>query len=94
VQRKRSGSALAALCDHLANRGSEQVFTQLLPAEQDIEARLDQLLGDDYLERYDAHQLAQFYVYLNLQASLLESIIACRDAQAAMDWQRLGETRF
>jgi hypothetical protein len=94
AQRKRAGTSLALLCDHLAVRGSANVFEKLLPLEEDIEARLDQLLGADDLDRYDAHQIAQFYVYLNLQVSILESIVACRDAQLAMDWHRLGETRF
>jgi hypothetical protein len=56
--------------------------------------RLDEFLGNDYLHRYDRLQLAQFYVYLNLQASILASIQACREAQAALDWQQLGDTRF
>jgi uncharacterized membrane protein YgaE (UPF0421/DUF939 family) len=94
MQKKNSDSPLALLCDNLADQGSAQDFDKLRPVAEDIETRLDQLLGDDYLERYDAHQIAQFYVYLNLQASILDSIEACRDAQQAIDWPRLGETRF
>ena len=60
----------------------------------DIERQLDELLGEDYLERYDRHQLAQFYVYLNQQASILSSLQDCREAQAAMDWQQLAGSRF
>ena len=59
-----------------------------------IEQRLDEFLEDDYLDRYDRLQLAQFYVYLNLLASILGSLNSCREALVALDWQQLGETRF
>jgi hypothetical protein len=82
------------LCDNLAHLGSPQDFENILPARESVEAQLDELLGDDYLQRYDVHQIAQFYVYLNLQASILDSIVACRDAQQTIDWHRLRESRF
>jgi uncharacterized membrane protein YgaE (UPF0421/DUF939 family) len=91
---RRRDNALAMLCDNLAHLGSPQDFENILPARESVEAQLDELLGDDYLQRYDVHQIAQFYVYLNLQASILDSIVACRDAQQTIDWHRLRESRF
>ena len=85
---------LAQICDALATGDQDQVLEELGTDRAGVEARLDELLGDDYLQRYDQRQLAQFYVYLNLQASILASIQACSDAQAALDWQQLGETKF
>jgi hypothetical protein len=94
AQNRSKDNALAMLCDNIASQGSAQEFVQWRPAAEDVEARLDQMLGDDYLQRYDAHQIAQFYIYLNMQVSILDSIVACRDAQQAIDWQRMGEARF
>ena len=94
VQRNSSGSPIATFCDNLAVNGPTPALVQLQPSVTDIEERLDELLGDDYLDRYDPHELAQFYVYLNLQASIFLSLVACGKAQQALDWQRLRETRF
>lgn len=91
AQREGNRDSMAALCDNLADHGPEQGFSQLRSRLTDIEERLDELLGDDYLDRYDPHQLAQFYVYLNLQASIFFNLDACREAQHALDWQRMGE---
>ncbi|MEH6634615.1 MAG: FUSC family protein [Halioglobus sp.] len=85
---------LAQMCDALAAGAQDQFLQELGTDRTGVEARLDELLGDDYLQRYDQRQLAQFYVYLSLQASILSSIQACSDAQAALDWQQLGETKF
>ena len=78
----------------LAQRGPGEPFAQLRSNLADIEQRLDELLGDSSLGRYDPTQLAEFYVFLNLQASILTSIEACREAQLALDWPQLEETRF
>ena len=94
VRHKTSGNAIATLCDSLADHALPVAFEQLQSSLTGIEAQLDELLGDDYLDRYDSHELAQFYVYLHLHASIFESMQACREAQQALDWQRLGETRF
>ena len=85
---------LAELCDTLAARGSEQPFEDLQQRLGNIGKRLDELVGEDTMSRYEPHEVAQFYVYLNLQASIMESIASCRDAQNALDWQQLGEPRF
>ena len=94
ARRETSGHPIAALCRNLAERGSEQPFEALRMKLANIEERLDEFLGLDYLDRYDARQLAQFYVYLNLQASILGSIQACKEAQEALDWRQLGDTKF
>lgn len=85
---------MAKLCDTLAHNNSDEPFEQVRSSLTNIESQLDELLGEDYLEKYEGRQLAQFYVYLNLQASILSSIQACREAQAALDWRQLGNTRF
>jgi len=92
--RQGAANSLADLCDALAQNSSEEPFEQVRASLVGTQQRLDEFLGNDYLQRYDRAQLAQFYVYLNLQASILTSIQACREAQAALDWQQLGETRF
>ena len=94
TQHNRRDGPMAVLCDNLAIHGSAQAFEQMRSSLAGIQEQLDELLGDDYLDRYHPHELAQFYVYLNLQASIYDSIEACRKAQLALDWQRLGETRF
>jgi hypothetical protein len=38
--------------------------------------------------------MANFYVYINLQASIVASIDQCREALIALDWNQLRETRF
>ena len=94
VQRIRSVNSIAAFCDQLAEHGPVPNLAQLKSRLTDIEERLDELLGDDYLDRYDPLELAQFYVYLNLQASIFLGLVDCAQAQQAIDWQRMGETRF
>ena len=92
--RQGATNSLAHLCDALAQNSREEPFEQVKASLVGTQQRLDEFLGNDYLQRYDRLQLAQFYVYLNLQASILASIQACREAQAALDWQQLGDTRF
>jgi hypothetical protein len=92
--RQGAADSLAHLCHALAQNSGEEPFEQVRASLVGTRQRLDEFLGNDYLHRYDRLQLAQFYVYLNLQASILASIQACREAQAALDWQQLGDTRF
>ena len=94
TRRNSRGNTMATICDKLATLDPAKDVEHLRYSMDNIEARLDELLGDDYLERYSAKELAQFYVYLNLHASIFDSIKTCRKAQQALDWQRLGETRF
>jgi hypothetical protein len=94
ARRQSKGSPLANLCNTLAAMDTDQPFLQLRDSLMDIESQLDKLLGEDYLEKYDRHQLAQFYVYLNQQASILGSLESCHKAQAELDWQQLAGSRF
>jgi hypothetical protein len=55
---------------------------------------LDELRRKDNPLGADLRELAQFYVYLNLQASILQSIGSCHEAQQAMDWEQLTQARF
>ena len=91
---RNSDGALAVLCDKLADFEAAEQLDNLRSAHTGVEARLDELLGEDYLEKYDARVLAQFYVYLNLHASILESIVACMETQRKLDRRRLAESRF
>jgi hypothetical protein len=43
---------------------------------------------------YDRGELADFYVYINLQASILVSIDKCRESLLALDWRQLRESKF
>lgn len=92
--RKGGVKSMAALCDSLAQGDPVPDMATIQDGFTDVQERLDELLGDDYLDRYDPHELAQFYVYLNLQASIYLGLLDCADAQQAIDWQRMGETRF
>lgn len=94
VRRKRNASPMADLCRALAQGETDQASGQLREQLGGLKSRLDELLGPDYLGRYDHAQLAQFYVYLNLQASVLDCLENCRRASKAIDWQALATTRF
>lgn len=90
----REHNPLAELCDTLAGQGPDRPFEAMQRRLADIGRRIDELIGEEPLSRYSRQELAQFYVYLNLQASTMNSIQACRDAQHALDWQQLREPRF
>ena len=87
-------SPLAELSNALAVGPAEHTFEQVRARLRGINERLGEFLGESYLDRYGTQQVAQFYVYLNLQASILSSLQACLDAQQALDWQQLKETKF
>ncbi len=98
AQRRNNPNPLAELCDTLAaNRGAEtidRVFQQSRGRLTGIEQRLDDFLGERPAEKHDRSALAQFYVYLNQQAAIRAGIEGCRQAQQALDWSQLQETRF
>ncbi|MFT4520770.1 MAG: hypothetical protein ACI9JM_003178 [Halioglobus sp.] len=93
-RKQMNNNPLAQLCATLAEGNPASAFDLTREKLTGIQERLDQLLGEDYLQRYDRPQLAQFYLYLNLQSSLLDCIETCRMSQQALDWQQLAETRF
>jgi uncharacterized membrane protein YgaE (UPF0421/DUF939 family) len=90
-------SLLVELCEALAgatgstiNSAFDTVDARLL----DVRERLDDLRQAQQLEKYERAELAQFFVYLNLQVSVLTSIRACQQARQALDWQQLAGSRF
>ena len=87
-------SLLAQLCKALGEGRSTEAFSRFGEKIGDMEQSLDQILGEDRQHEYDRHQLAQFYVVLNVQLSIVNYIDKCRRSQQAMDWQQLAETRF
>jgi uncharacterized membrane protein YccC len=87
-------NVLAELCRTLAQASPGEDISPFGMQIEDVETSLNQMLGDDDQQLYDQHQLAQFYVYLSVQLSILSSIEKCRISQQALDWQQLAETRF
>ena len=94
TDKRTTCNRLVKLCDTLADNKGAAAFGQAREKLVGMDERLDEHLGDDYLERYTPAEIAQFYVYLNLQASILAALEACREAQHNLDWEQLGETRF
>jgi hypothetical protein len=86
---------LAELCRNLAqgklDPGSMATIEQRL---QSTRERLDALRDPQQLAQHDRAELAQFFVYINLQASLLNSLHQCREAMQAIDWQQFAQARF
>jgi uncharacterized membrane protein YccC len=92
--RRARANSLMRLCNTLALGGSEQTFEQSREGLADIEQRLDEHLGSDSLQRFQPSELAQFYVYLNLQVSIQAGLHACREAQNKLDLEQLRYARF
>jgi hypothetical protein len=89
---------LSRLCNSLATpaqqSGIAKTFDEVSKEAGDIESRLGEFLGGDYLNTYDRKELTEFYLYINLQASLLAGIVQCRDSLEALDWHQLQEKKF
>ncbi len=92
------GAILAQLCDALANTkqlGKTPVDFDTASSQFDyIEASLDEFLGENYLESHSRSELTEFYLFLNLQASILASIVQCRSALEKLDWEQLQGNTF
>ena len=92
---QRGPDTLARLCGALADTTDpaelERTFAEVRASLAGVESRLDDFLVD---RRDDLHELAGFYLYLNLQAALAKSIEACRVAQNGIDWPQLRQSRF
>jgi hypothetical protein len=91
-----SPKLLVDLCDNLAGVDPEDsaAFNRIETTLMGVRERLDLLRQEQELQKYDREELAQFFIYLNLQQSILSSIRACQDARRALDWEQLAETRF
>ncbi len=85
---------LRGLCRELAQNRGQAAFDEARDTLSTIEQRLDEHLGTDYQDRHGRHELAQFYIYLSLQASIVSSLYACLEAQNEVDWSLLGKARF
>ena len=85
---------LAQLCATLASRDPAQAIDAAGVGPEALEAQLDDFLGTIDPQQYEQRELGLFYVYLGLQASLLDAIMACRQAQDAMELERLAEPGF
>ena len=95
---KANNKMLARLCSSLANPAHRahiaSTFDEVITEAGSTEARLRDFLGGDYLKIYDRNELTEFYLYINLQASILVGIIQCRDALEALDWEQLQGEKF
>ena len=91
-----SPKLLVDLCDNLAVAGNEDspAFNRIETTLMGVRERLDLLRQEQELQKYQPQELAQFFIYLNLQQSILSSIRSCYNAKQALNWQQLGETRF
>ncbi len=92
-----SHDLLVDLTDNLASgeAQSDDVQEKLIAESLlDMRERLDTLRHPEEVTKYDRAELAQFFVYLNLRASILDSIRACRRAHRDVDWARLAGKRF
>ena len=91
-----SPKLLVDLCDNLSGAENKEsaAFNRIETTLMGVRERLDLLRQEQELQKYQPQELAQFFIYLNLQQSILSSIRACYDAKQALEWQQLGETRF
>ena len=95
----RDGQAglLVQLCETLARRPGREADDAFELVEEHLAGLRDMLDG---LRRLPAPQqvqrteLAQYFVYLNLQASVLACLHTCREARAALPWAQLAGSRF
>ena len=91
-----SPKIMVDLCHNLATADTENnaVFSRVENALMEVNNRLNALRQDEELQKYERQDLAQFFIYLNLQQSILSSVRACYEARRALDWEQLAETRF
>ena len=106
ARRGKPTGLTANLCDTLAcrddplviDREFEMVRKELWQVEEQLRAFLDRDGGDVATAAqagdYNRQEMADFYVYINLQASIVAGIDQCRKALTALDWKQLRETRF
>ena len=98
AREKTDNALLARLCKTLATHPQEAAITATLGApngqRDDIETRLGESLGQDYLEIYDINELTEFYLYINLQAFIHAGLVDCRETLAALDWSQLQGKKF
>ena len=97
-------SLSAALCDILSAEDDltaiENTFAKTRGKLQDVEDDLGKFLDEkeqansDAYPAYSDHEMADFYLYINLQASILKSIDRSKESLMGLNWQQLQETKF
>ncbi|MEM9254608.1 MAG: FUSC family protein [Pseudomonadota bacterium] len=90
----RASSVHTALCQALANGAGADTFARTQKNLATVEERLDRFLEHAGPDQFSRDHLAQFYVFLHLQAAILRSLNACHRAQVDLGLQSLRETRF
>ena len=99
AQKTRSNSKLLSrLCNSLATSANDKdigdIFDEVDREVGNIESRLGEFLGEGYLDTYDRKDLTEFYLYINLQASILAALVQCRESLEELDWDQLQGQRF
>jgi len=89
---------LSSLCNSLASPIPDteiaNTFDEVAGEMDSIESRLSEFLGENYLKTYDRKHLTEFYLYINLQVSILAGIVQCRESMQALDWDQLQGKKF
>lgn len=78
---KISNQKLAQLCNAVFEKEFVNIDT--------LNTRLEERFVEDYLDTYSKADLARFYLFVNLQASILAGIVKCRASLDQLDWQQL-----
>lgn len=97
ANKQTNASTLGTLCLAIAGDNKDDLSTRFEFATTDLQAakdKLDYLLRQTDVERYSQKELADFYIFLNLYASIYRNLAACRDTAAALDWQQLRGHKF
>jgi uncharacterized membrane protein YgaE (UPF0421/DUF939 family) len=97
ASRKSGNNLMSSLCRTLARNETAETLRRFENARGsvvNVETRLDEFLSSQNLAQYATHELAQFYVHLNLYGMIYQSILRCEKAQRALNWQALTAHRF
>jgi uncharacterized membrane protein YgaE (UPF0421/DUF939 family) len=97
-------SLSAALCDILSAEDDlsaiEDNFAKARDKLKNVEDELSKFLdGKEQADSeaypvYSDHEMVEFYLYINLQASILKSIDRSKESLIGLNWQQLQETKF
>jgi hypothetical protein len=88
---------LVQLCHTLAQRPgreADDAFDRVEERVASLRELLDKLRVLPATDQVGRAELAQFFVYLNLQASVLACLHSCRAAREALPWRQLAGSRF
>lgn len=87
---------LPTLSRSLANGGAEAAarFDEIESAMSSVDEQLATMRDENILEQYERDEIADFFVYLNLQHAILVSLQRCFQAKEDIDWDELQRARF